>query len=93
MSLDGGDARKVTKARFWFHTVAPSGAVRALTGMSGDERTGAALCFPPNPEAPRFDPDRCGKREIAPESFEYVLGEWLYRAGGDGGTVRERLSP
>ena len=49
MNLDGGDARKVSKARFWFHTVAPSGAVLALTGMSGDERTGAALCFPPNP--------------------------------------------
>ena len=49
MNLDGGDARKVSKVRFWFHTVAPSGAALALTGMSGDERTGAALCFPPNP--------------------------------------------
>lgn len=95
MNLDGGDAREVSKERFWFSAVTPSGIVLALTGsepgLFGDERTGAAFYFPADADDPAFDPDRCEKRTIAPNDYDYILGDALVHIGADGRETREPL--
>ena len=46
----------------------------------------AAFYFPKDPERPDFDPDHCEARDIAPDAYDYVLGDWLYSGG-----TRERI--
>lgn len=93
--VEGGEAEVVSKEHFWFHAVSPSGVALALTGtaqgMFGDERTGAAFYFPADPANPAFDPDHCEKRAIAPDDFDFILGDTLYHIDGDGNETREPL--
>lgn len=88
MTLDGTDIQTVSKERCWFHSATPGGVVLALSGSEegfwGDERTAAAFYFPSDPDHPAFDPDRCRKREIEPECFDFVLGETFYHRDADG---------
>ena len=86
VALDGGDLKKVSDEHFWFHQVTPGGVVLALTGsqegMFGDTRTAGAFYYPNDPANPAFDPDHSKKRDIAPDSYDYIQGDWLY-AGGE----------
>lgn len=94
MDLDGGDLQIVSKEHFWFSGVAPDGTVLALTGSTeglfGFERTGAAFYFPPDPEDPAFDPDHCEKRDIAPNDYDYFLGDWIVHTDAGGGETWEK---
>lgn len=96
MKLDGTDIQEVSKDRYWFYGATPEGIVLALwgseSGMFGDERTDAALFFPPDPEHPAFDPDHCEKRPIEPESFDFVLGNVLFHRDAAGNETREALT-
>ncbi len=96
MKLDGTDIREVSKERYWFHSVTPDGCVLALSGtqegMWGDERTKAALYFPPDAEDPTFDPDHSKKHEIEPDGFDFVLGDYYYHRDADGNETRVLLS-
>lgn len=95
VGFDGGDLQTVSREHFWFSGVSPSGTVLALTGseegMFGDERTAAAFYFPPDPENPTFDPDHCEKREIAPNDYDYFLGDWVVHTDASGAETWERL--
>ncbi|MBQ3424385.1 MAG: WG repeat-containing protein [Clostridia bacterium] len=88
MPLEGGDVREVSKERFWFYSVTPSGIVLALTGskpgLFGDAREAAHLYFPLDPEYPAFDPDHCQKQAIDPEAFDVILGDWFIHTDESG---------
>ena len=88
MDLDGGDVQKVSKERFWFWSVTPSGVVLALSGtrqgLFGDDREAADLYYPADPDDPTFDPDHCQVRPVDPEAFDYFLGDWFVHTDAGG---------
>ena len=96
MNLDGTDIQEISKERYWFNAVTPGGVVLALwgseEGMFGDERAEAAFFFPTDPEHPTFDPDHCEKRAIEPNSYDFVLGDWLYHRDSEDNEMRQGLA-
>lgn len=96
VKLDGTDRKEVSKERYWFNSVTPGGIVLALSGSEpgwfGDERTAAAFYFPPDPENPAFDPDHSQKRDIEPNTYYYVLGNYVYCRDEDGNETRMPLA-
>lgn len=81
-----GEGRKVSDTRFYFSQVTEDGVVLALTGKNDEGLFGgydaADFYLPADPAHPAFDPDHCEKRSI--ESYDFVLGDWLYQAHDDG---------
>lgn len=95
VKLDGADRQMVSRERYWFNSVTSGGCVLALSGTQegfmGDERTAAALYFPPDPQNPTFDPDHSKKHAIDEDSYCYVLGDWYYHRDADGNETRTPL--
>ena len=96
VKLDGTDRQMVSKERYWFNSVTPGGVVLALSGTQpgfmGDDRTDAAFFFPLDPENPTFDPDHCQKRTIEADTYDYVLGDYVYHRDADGNETWQPLS-